>query len=568
MLSRRAWWLAALLVAWLPVWYAPPIAAAQEPGPAPATGSITRDQFRQQLLQAFPMEEPARRGGTLVVGDQSDISTVNGILAADGQTLLIAGAVYETLVGGSPIDGQIVPALADSWDLSPDGLVYTFHLNRAAKWHDGTDVTADDVAFSFDAVLDPNTGSLYTSTVNEAVASYRVVDPDTFEITARDKLVSFLYDAPGTILIMPRHLWQDVGFESWSVDPGSTGLDPARVVGTGPFKFKEWVQGDHVTLTRNDAYYDVVPAIDEFTYRVLPDENAAVQALKTGETDVLQIIPPDQVQSVEETGQHRVQVYDLLDFTFYAYNLDPDRTPLFQDRRVRQALFQAIDRDAITERIFLGYGEAAVGTQPRLSPAYAPDRIATQYPYDPDAARALLQEAGWTYNDDGEAERDGDQFEFDLLLVEGSGTVEQLAVYLQDAWRDVGVKANVESISGGALLERLNARDFDTMLLAFTLSPDGSQGPLFTCDAYVSGFNFTRYCNPRYDELELQQKREFDRARRIDLMVEQTNIVWNDLPVAPIRFGVGRTGSSTKVHNFYPNGYGFLWSLPYVWIEE
>ncbi|MBA3642845.1 MAG: hypothetical protein H0W59_02110, partial [Chloroflexia bacterium] len=219
------------------------VVAQTPPAPAPtgSTSSMSRDAFRQQLLQTFPMEQPATQGGTLVVGDQGDISTVNGILSADTQSFLITGAIYETLVGGSPIDGQIVPALADSWEMSADGLVYTFHLNTNAKWHDGTDLTAEDVAFSFSAVLDPNTGSLYTTTVNDAVASYRVIDADTFEITARDRLVSFLYDAPGTVAIMPRHIWQSVGFESWSVDGGSTGLDPTRVIGTGPFRFVEWV---------------------------------------------------------------------------------------------------------------------------------------------------------------------------------------------------------------------------------------------------------------------------------------------------------------------------------------
>ena len=174
MASRLASFLAAILAILLSPSLMPNDAVAQATGAAPGgtpSTSITREEFRQQLLQAFPMEQPAHEGGTLILGDQSDISTVNGILAADSQTFLIAGAVYETLVGGSPIDGQVVPALADSWEISPDGLTYTFHLNQAAKWHDGTDFTAADVEFSFDAVLDPNTGSIYTTTVNDAVAS-------------------------------------------------------------------------------------------------------------------------------------------------------------------------------------------------------------------------------------------------------------------------------------------------------------------------------------------------------------------------------------------------------------
>jgi peptide/nickel transport system substrate-binding protein len=418
-------------------------------------------------------------------------------------------------------------------------------------------------------VLDPNTGSLYATTVNDAVETVRAVDPDTVEIKAKDKLVTFLYDAPGTVLIMPQHLWQDVGTESWSVDPGSTGQDPSRVVGTGPFKFKEWAYGDHVTLVRNDAYYDQVPNIDEFVLRVLPDENAAVQALVTGETDVLEIIPPSQVDEVEETGEHAVEVYDLLSATFYAYNLDPEVTPLFQDKAVRQALFQALDRDGITESIFLGFGEAAVGPQPKLSPAYAPDRMTAEYPFDPEAAKKLLADAGWTdSNDDGTVDKDGEELEFSMLLAEGSGTVEQMATYMQEAWGEVGADVEIEEVPGGTLLEALDARDFELALVAFNFGPDGGQGPLYTCDAYDASFNFMRYCNPEYDELEQQQRREFDRGKRIDLLVQQANLVWSDLPVGMMRFGVGRTGYTTRLHNFYPNGYAFLWSLPYVWLEE
>ncbi len=533
------------------------------------SSSITREQFRQQLLSQFPMQQPARQGGQVILGESTDISTLNGILSSDFPTFYVTGAIYEALVSGSPIDGSIVPGLADSWDVAADGITYTFHLNKQAAWHDGIDLTADDVLFSFQSVLDPNTGSFYSTTVNDAVASVRAIDPDTVEIVARDKLVSFLYDGPGTVLIMPKHLWQDVGTESWSIDPGSTGQDPNRVVGTGPFRFKEWVYGDHVTLIRNDAYYDQVPTIDEFILRVLPDENAATQALIAGETDVLEIIPPGQVENVRNTGEHQVDVYDLLSSTFYAYNVDPEKTLLFQDQRVRQALFQALDRRAITDTIFLGYGEVAIGPQPKLSPAYAPDRMTAQYPFDAEQAKQLLAAAGWTdSDDDGLVDKDGTKLEFTLLLGEGGSTVEQLATYMQQAWSEIGVKVKVDLVPGGTLLEALDAREFDIALIAFNFGPDGSQGALFTCDAYETGFNFSRYCNPGYDALDQQQKREFDPAQRNDLLIEQSNLVWNDLPVGMIRFGVGRTGYTTRLHNFYPNGYAFLWSLPWVWLEE
>jgi len=275
------------------------------------------------------------------------------------------------------------------------------------------------------------------------------------------------------------------------------------------------------------------------------------------------------VENVQNTGDHKVDVYDLLSSTFYAYNVDPEKTTLFEDQRVRQALFQALDRHAITDTIFLGYGEVATGPQPKLSPAYAPDRMTAQYPFDPEKAKQLLAAAGWTdSDDDGLVDKDGTKMEFTLLLGEGGSTVEQMATYMQQAWSEVGAKVKVDLVPGGTLLEALDAREFDVALVAFNFGPDGSQGALFGCDAYETGFNFSRYCNPKYDELEQQQKREFDPAKRRDLLIEQSNLVWNDLPVGMIRFGVGRTGYTTRLHNFYPNGYAFLWSLPWVWLEE
>src|SRR6185312_8211804 len=163
-------------------------------------------------------------------------------------------------------------------------------------------------------------------------------------------------------------------------------------------------------VVRNDHYYDVEPKIDQLTMQVLPDSEAATTALITGQTDIMEIIPAAQTKSVQDTPGKKVDIYDFYQLTFYAMNLDPAKTTLFQDPRVRQALFYAIDRDSITKNIFFGFGQAAVGTQPKLSPAYAPDQMSPSYAFDPEKAKALMTEAGWTYSN-GKLEKDGKQFE-------------------------------------------------------------------------------------------------------------------------------------------------------------
>jgi ABC-type transport system substrate-binding protein len=138
---------------------------------------------------------------------------------------------------------------------------------------------------------------------------------------------------------------------------------------------------------------------------------------------------------------------------------------------------------------------------------------------------------------------------------------------MQDAWDEIGVKMEPRSISGPALLDALETRDYDMALLAVTTSPDGSQTSLFSCDAISSGLNFGSYCSEEWDTLDAAQRREFDADARNELLIQQSQLIWEDQPIGVLRFGVARTGYTTTLRNFYPNGYGFLWSLLWVWID-
>jgi peptide/nickel transport system substrate-binding protein len=533
-----------------------------------AGSTLTREQFRQTLQAEFPMEPAASAGGQIVIGSSGDISGTNPMLVSDTVSIDILGLAFETLIGASPIDGRPVPALADSWTVSDDGLVYMFKINTAAAWHDGTDVTAEDVAFSFDAILNPNLNSPYRTQVREVVASYRVVDPDTFEVTATDRFVTFLYNGPGSVFIMPKHIWSQVPAEQWSFNGGSTGEDMTRVIGSGPFMFSAWEQGQRVSLVKNPNHYDTVPIVDEVVMVTQPETDTLVRSLEAGDIDVIEILPVADTATIQNTAGFNVAVYDFFTFTSFIMNMDPDRNSPLADSRVRQALYRAIDRNSITENLFLGFGKAAVGTQPPISPSYAPDQLQPEYAYDPDAARQLLADAGWTDTDeDGAVDKDGDELSMSMLYVSGDATVNQMLSYMQEAWDAVGIDVELENISGETLFQRLDEGDFDLTVILFELPPDGSQGLLFTCGAIETGFNFGGYCNPRYDELDAMQLREFDPQRRVQLQIELSKVLWQDLPVGPLRFGIARTGYSTRIHNFYPNGYGFLWSLPFVWVE-
>ncbi len=538
-----------------------------------AARPISRDDYKAALRQAFPFEDPAGQGGTFIVGDSTDIGTTNLMLGSDDPTNPMLSLVFETLYGTSAIDASPVPGLADTWELAPDGITWTFRLNPNARWHDGQPVTAEDVAFSFSIQANPDTGSSYTSTFNDTVASWRVIDPQTIEVTATrvQAPIVFIYNAYAPI--MPRHIWENVPPAQWANDPGSTGQDPSRVIGSGPFKFQEWVQGERLTLVRNEDYWDDVPALDTFIFQVWPDDASATEALRAGQIDTINgNIQPGDVESIQNEEALDVAIYPTYDFGFYAYNLDPAKTPLFQQREVRQALLYALDRQAIIDNILLGFGEVAHGSQSTLSPAYAPDRIETRYDYNPDTARQLLQQAGATDGDgDGVVEVNGQPLAFELMYSRGNATTDQIVAYMQEAWAEIGVQMTPNPVDfATALVPALTETyDYQVAFLGFSWDPTGDQTAMFSTDAYGGGFNFMRYSNPEVDRLFLEANSELDPQRRVDLLVQATNLVNNDLPVAVINFAEDRTGYAVRARNFFPNDYaGRYWSVPYTFIQE
>jgi len=568
--TRSAAWAAALLaVAALLLPAAATAAARQESAtPTPAAGVIeseSRVEARARIDAVLGYTEAAEEGGTFVDSTVTDIQTVNPLLADEDVTISLTGLIFEGLTGIDPVTGQPAPiALADRWRIAPDRVTYTFDLNRDARWHDGVDLTADDVVFSFDALADPALGSAYTGSFAVAVASYRAVDADTVEVVAREPLATFLYDISG-LVVVPRHLWEGVPREAWAADPGSTGQDPARVVGTGPFTFVEWRQGDSVALARNDDYYGQVPHLERYLLRIWPDQTQAVNALLNGEIDATGLEPAD-VAAVEGVEGITVASYPSRAFSFYELNLDPAVTPLFQDVRVRQALLLAVDRQAIVDEIMLGYGVVAEGTQPPISYAYAPDRNSTRYPYDPERARQLLAEAGWTDSDgDGTVDKEGQAFAFELLHESGSPTTAQVVAYLQDAWAAVGVAATPRALEFAALIEAVtNPPTFEAALLAFAWDASFLQDAMFGCDQYEVGFNFMRYCNPRLDEINRQARREFDPERRAELLIEASNLINDDVPVGILFFRESIVAFSDRLQNYRPGPWGV--ELAYVWM--
>ncbi len=557
-------------------------ASAQDASPvASPTGdlsfqSITFADYKAQMLQDFPMEEPASTGGIIIMGEiaTSTLTTTNLMLGNNSPTNPVLQLVFETLVGTNPTDGQYVPLLADRWEIAPDGRTYTFYLRQDVTWHDGTPFTAADVVFSMDAQSDEATGSSYTSQFNATVESYRAVDDYTVEVVAVDVLAQVVFHGSAYCPIVAKHIWESVAHDQWVNDPGSTGADPSRVVGTGPFKFQELNASEATaTFVKNETYYDQVPNIDTFIFQPWPDEVSAIEALRAGDVDFYENVPPADVEGLDAEDNINVALYDTYSFGFYGYDLDPEKTPLFQDVRVRQALAYGIDRQSIVDNINLGYGEVAMGSQPVLSPAYAPDRLNTVYTYDPEKAMALLDEAGVVDSDgDGVRELNGEPFAFEVMYGSGAITNDQTVAYLQDAWSQIGIQmtpnpVDFDTVLVPAITENFN---FQAVLLGFNWDPTGDQSAMFHSNAQDGqGFNFMSYSNPEVDALMDEANRTIDPDARVELLIEANNAINDDLPVVVISFRYDRTAYNVRMHNFHPNAPGgLLWSMPYVWVEQ
>ena len=558
-------------------------ASAQEASPAASlTGdlsftSISGADAQAQIRSDYEFSDPASTGGVVVIGSATGLTGTNLMLASDAPTIPFMSLVSEFLVDVNPRDAQYMPGLADSWDIAADGKTYTFHLRPGATWHDGTPFTADDVILSLDAQSSPDTGTAYTTSFNDTVASYSKIDDLTVELVATAVLAQIVFLANANVPVMPKHIWGDVPFADWATDPGTTGEDPSRVIGTGPFMFSSLDSAANVVTIEKNPNYDLqIPTIDQVKLQVWPDTTSAVEALRANQLDIIYgSLPPTDANALQSDPAFGVDVYDTFGFTFFAYNLDTARTTLFQDVRTRQALAYALDRQSVVDNIMLDYAEVAEGPQPILSVAYAPERISTHYTYDVEKAKQLLADAGWVDADgDGVVELGDQKLEFSLVYGAGYPTWDQLVAYAQETWTAIGVRMTPTPVDFATVLVPIvtgptPSHDFEVLGVSLSWGPSGDQSPMFSTNGYDGGFNFMKYSNPEVDRINAEANQTIDDAARIELLIQSANLVNEDLPANILYFAKEATGYSARLNNFFANTTsGGFWSLPWVWISE
>lgn len=470
--------------------------------PEPETIVVTEEVEVEVIVEVTPTPNPdgITRGGTLVAAISADPQGFDPHITSAHSSFEILENVYDTLV---TVDDNLnmVPSLAESWEVSADNLTWTFHLREGVKFHNGRALTADDVVYSYERIMNPDTGSGVSWRFG-SVAGVEAVDDMTVAITLTEPSPNLLgrIGAYKGMAIVPKEIVEDGTIDTFPV-------------GTGPFKFVEFMPGDHVTLEANPDYWEEgKPYLDGVTFQIIPDETVLLTNLMTGEVDWADSLPPQRVTELATSGEIIVQKKSGGDYWYVGLNLD--REP-FNDVRVRQAIAYAINRDDVA-------AAAKWDTATPNDGPISPDSFwyYDYQPYDQDLEKAkeLLAEAGYP-----------DGFDTEFMPTTFYEETVRSAQVLQAQLAQVGINADIRTLEWGTWLEEEGAGNFDMYICGWVgnLDPDD----YFYAQHYTdAGFNFTGYTNLDADALLDEGRTETDEAARKEIYDQVQELIIDEAP--------------------------------------
>ena len=457
-----------------------------------------------------------KSGGTINVVIQPEPPSLMLGITQNGPTQMVAGNIYESLLRYDT-DLNPQPSLAKSWEVSDDGLTYTFKLQEDVKWHDGAPFTSADVVFTADTFLRETHPRFRVSLAH--VDSITAPDDHTVIFKLKNPFGPFLgiFEA-GTMPMIPKHIYEGTDYANNPMN--------ATPIGTGPFKFKEWEKGSYIHLVKNEDYYvEGQPYLDEIYWQVIPDAASRAVAFETGKVDVL---PGGSVENFDIPRLTAMDGVCATDkgweyFAPHAWLWLNNREGPTSEVKFRQAIMYAMDREFVRDVIWNGFGNVATGPVSSKTRFYSDD--VTQYNYDPDKAKALLEEIGY----DGTPVR--------ILPLPYGETWQRWGEAVKQNLEEVGINTEIVATDVAGWNQKVSEWDYD---LAFTYLYQYGDPALGVARTYLSSNiakgspwnNVQGYANPKVDELFAQAAVLADEGKRQELYTQVQQKLVDDVPVA------------------------------------
>lgn len=509
------------------------------------------------MAGAYAQQPQPQKGGTAIIGS-TEPNLLNSVISTDVPNVLVGCIVHEGLVVFNT-KGEASPALAESWKVSEDGLTYTMKL-RDTKWHDGEPFTSEDVRYTLMEVaskLHPT----FSAQVGKNLEAVETPDPHTAVIKLKQPYGPFLLtlSCPLAGGILPSHVFK-------GTDPLKNKASTEKSIGTGPFKFAEWAYGNHITLVRNDDYWDKgKPYLDTIEMKFIANSAARSLALMSGEIDYLGFnqFPVSDAKIIRANPKYQIQPTGWPPNTLWGF-MNLKRKPL-DDMRVRDALLVATDRNYVFNTVFNGLGKPATAPWTVQIP-WATDptiNFDNNLPFNPEKAAQMLEDAGY------KADADGVRLKLNITYDSVSAERNNLALALQSTWKRAGIQLELRQYEAAVLMPRVHKdMDFDIYLGSYSSYWDPAIGISRAFITSTIGRNFgnaSGYSNAEVDKL-------FEKAAGLTTLEDRgavyrqiQQILAKDMPALPLHENLGIEAATAKLHGLWGWGGDGLWGN--AWLE-
>lgn len=455
-------------------------------------------------------------GGELVLVGHQEIASLSPDDAGPTVHWVMVTQIHNALVEldenfePQPVLATALPEVAE------DGLTYTFALHEGVMFHDGTEFTSADVKYTYEWYMNPDNAAVSANDF-ALVESVEAPDPYTVIVNMAEPNAAFMSQVADTFIV-PAAYHGEIGEDAYKGAP----------IGTGPFKLREWRAAEFTVVEAFDDHFRGRPHLDTVRMNIVPEASVRTIALETGDADssVWPLVTEDELR-LSESGQFTTIVTSSLAVNHFPLNTTH---PALSDKRVRQALMFAIDRQAVIDDIFSGAATLATSNlSPAMGDFYTAD--VPEYPYDPERAAALLDGAGWVLGDDGVRAKDGEPLSFVITVITGDQARRPEAEVVQSYLLELGIDVQIEEAPVATILEQMPAGEMDASLFNWTYGGDGGDPDASTVLASDAPNNFPQFRNERVDELLTLGLTETDPAARAGIYHEIQQIVADEVPI-------------------------------------